>query len=247
MQDASSATPATPPRSAPRRRRAADALLKGGLKIYATLDQNAQNNAQNAVNTVLRSSGRSGFTSSLVAMDPNTGAVKAMVPGPDFAASQYNIATHPPGRQMGSTWKVVTLAAALTTGFSPNDSVSGASPCAFKGGLGQTQNAERGGGVMSIRAGDADSVNCAFAAHRARGGHHQRHRHGQEDGHSPQNPANLLPVLTLTLGTIIATPLEMATVHVDRRQRRRSTTRRTSSQKIVGPDGNTDLRAEPDR
>ena len=159
-----------------------DALLKGGLKIYATLDQNAQNNAQNAVNTVLRSSGKSGFTSSLVAMDPNTGAVKAMIPGPDFAVNQYNIATHPPGRQMGSTWKVVTLAAALTAGFSPNDSVSGASPCAFKGGLGQTQNAESGGGVMSIRSATQNSVNCAFARIELAVGIPQRHRHGQEDG-----------------------------------------------------------------
>jgi membrane peptidoglycan carboxypeptidase len=220
-----------------------DALLKGGLKIYATLDQNAQNNAQNAVNAVLRSSGRSGFTSSLVAMDPNTGAVKAMIPGPDFAVNQYNIATHPPGRQMGSTWKVVTLAAALTAGFSPNDSVSGASPCAFKGGLGQTQNAEAGGGVMSIRSATQNSVNCAFARIELAVGIPNVVDMAKKMGFT-QNPANLLPVLTLTLGTITATPLEMATYMSTVASGGIHHTPYFVS-KIVGPDGNTIFEQSP--
>ena len=42
-----------------------------------------------------------------------------MVSGQDFADSQYNIATHPVGRQTGSTFKVITLATALANGYSP--------------------------------------------------------------------------------------------------------------------------------
>src|SRR5581483_1407569 len=115
------------------------------------------------INSVIGGVHDTGLTSSLVAMDPNTGAVKAMIPGTNFATSQYNIATHPYGLQMGSTWKVMTLAAALNAGFSPNDSVSGDSPCSFKG-YGQTSNAGEGeGGSMSIRTAIKDSVNCAFA------------------------------------------------------------------------------------
>ena len=55
-----------------------------------------------------------------------------MVAGPGFEQSQYNIATTPPGRQAGSTWKVITLAAALRSGMSPNDIVDGSSPCEFR-------------------------------------------------------------------------------------------------------------------
>ena len=72
-------------------------------------------------------------------IDPGTGAVKAMVGGPDFADSQYNIATSPDGRQTGSTWKVITLAAALANGYSPNDIVDGTSPCSRAEGLRQRQ------------------------------------------------------------------------------------------------------------
>jgi penicillin-binding protein 1A len=218
-----------------------EALLKGGLKIYATLDPNAQNNAQNAINSVLSSSGHGGFTSSLVAMDPNTGAVRAMIPGPDYNVNKYNIATHTPGRQMGSTWKVVTLATALTNGFSPNDSVNGTSPCAFSGGLGQTQNAEEGGGVMSIRSATANSVNCAFARIELAVGIPNVMDMAKKMGFTQQT---LKPVLTLTLGTIEATPLEMATYM--------STVASGGIhhspyfvQKIVGPDGNTIYEQSP--
>ena len=59
------------------------------------------------------------WVSSLVAIDPGTGAVKAMVSGQNFADDQTNIATSPYGRQTGSTFKVITLAAALANGYSP--------------------------------------------------------------------------------------------------------------------------------
>jgi penicillin-binding protein 1A len=224
-----------------------DALLKGGLKIYATLDENAQQNAQNAINSVIGGVRDHGFTSSLVAMDPNTGAVKAMIPGTNYATSQYNIATHPYGLQMGSTWKVITLAAALNAGFSPNDSVSGSSPCSFKG-YGQTQNDEPGGGTMSIRSAIQNSVNCAFARIELAVGVNNVITMATKMGINPNRPStpgiHLDPVLTLTLGTILATPVEMATVM--------STVASGGVhhapyfiQKIVGPDGNTIYEQSP--
>ena len=79
-------------------------MLKGGLKVYATLDPVMQQKAQDAMDKILPE--KPGFTGSLVAMDPTNGFVKAMVAGPGFENSQYNIATSYPGRQAGSTWKV---------------------------------------------------------------------------------------------------------------------------------------------
>jgi penicillin-binding protein 1A len=183
-----------------------NAVLRGGLKIYTTLDMTAQQNAQNAVDESLGA--KPGFTASIVAMDPTTGAVRAMVAGAGFADSQYNIATTTPGRQPGSTWKTITLAAALQKRFSANDLVDGTSPCEF-GNLGRTQNAEGGGGVMTLRSASQNSVNCAYARIELAVGFTDVIDMAKKLGIT-QN--TLKPILTLTLGAIEATPLEMATV-----------------------------------
>ncbi|HSO95999.1 MAG TPA: transglycosylase domain-containing protein [Acidimicrobiia bacterium] len=183
-----------------------DAVLKGGLKIVATEDQHLQSLAQNAVNNDLTSP--AGFTGSMVAIDPKTGEVKAMVGGPGFQNSQFNIATLYPGRQAGSTWKTITLAAALESGFSPNDIVDGTSPCQFPV-WGRTQNAEGGGGAMSLRAATAGSVNCAFARTELAVGFPKLIDTAHKLGITQ---STLKPILTLTLGTVESTALEMATV-----------------------------------
>jgi membrane peptidoglycan carboxypeptidase len=183
-----------------------DAVLKGGLKIIATEDTHLQDLAQNAVNNDLSSP--DGFTGSLVAIDPKTGEVKAMVGGKGFQTSQFNIATLYPGRQAGSTWKTITLAAALESGFSPNDIVDGTSPCMFPQ-WGRTQNAEPGGGAMPLRAATANSVNCAFARTELAVGFPKL----MDTAHKLGITQNTLkPILTLTLGTVESTALEMATV-----------------------------------
>jgi penicillin-binding protein 1A len=184
-----------------------DAVLRGGLKITATLDPDMQAKAQDAMDRILPE--KPGFTGSLVAMDPTTGFVKAMVAGPGFESSQYNIATSYPGRQAGSTWKVITLAAALESGFSPNDIVDGTSPCKF-GTYGQTSNSGEGeNGAMTLRQATADSVNCAFARTELATGFDKVIATATKMGITQKT---LKPILTLTLGTVETAPLEMATV-----------------------------------
>jgi len=183
-----------------------EAVLRGGLKIYTTLDPVAQERAQAAVDESIPE--KPGFTASIVAIDPTTGAVRAMVAGQGFETSQYNIATSYPGRQAGSTWKVITLAAALQNRFSANDRVDGSSPCDF-GRLGQTANAEGGTGVMTLRAATEGSVNCAYVRVQLAVGFTKVIDMAKRLGIT-QN--TLQPFLTLTLGTIESTPLEMATV-----------------------------------
>ncbi|GER03451.1 penicillin-binding protein 1A [Iodidimonas nitroreducens] len=58
----------------------------------------------------------------LVALDPHTGRVLAMVGGFDFAASQFNRATQAE-RQPGSAFKPFVYAAALEEGFTPSSLV----------------------------------------------------------------------------------------------------------------------------
>jgi membrane peptidoglycan carboxypeptidase len=185
------------------------ALLEGGLQIDTTIDPVAQARALDAIQTVLPD--QPPFTAALVSIDPNTGYVRAAVSGVDFDALQYDLTTHPPGRQPGSTYKVITLAAALEAGYSPNDTVDGTSPCTAAAPgvpVWNTENAEPGGGVISLRAATSGSVNCAFAHVIASLGPKavvdMAHRLG-----ITQPVPDYLPI---TLGVTPATPLEMATV-----------------------------------
>jgi penicillin-binding protein 1A len=184
-------------------------LLSGGLHIVATLDPAAQQRAEAAVAQVLPADPR--FTAALVAMDPATGHVLALVGGPGFDRFQYDLATHEPGRQPGSTFKLLTLAAALEAGYSPNDTLDGSSPCTVTHpplDPWTTDNAEPGAGVQTLREATAGSVNCAFAHLIASVGPQavadMAHRLGVVQ--------NVPAYLSITLGTQETTPIEMATV-----------------------------------
>ncbi|HEX3801276.1 MAG TPA: transglycosylase domain-containing protein [Solirubrobacteraceae bacterium] len=90
----------------------------GGLKIKLSIDLNMQNEAQAVVRNELFSS--PGLPSaSLVAIDNKTGEVRAMVSGDgDYSQSPFNLATMG-YRQPGSSFKIFTLAAAITKGYTP--------------------------------------------------------------------------------------------------------------------------------
>ncbi len=193
-----------------------DTLLRGGLKIVSTFDQRLQAEAQDATDNAKPQKGPD-WISSLVAIDPATGFVKAMIGGPDFADSQYNIATHPIGRQPGSTWKVITLAGALQNGYSPADIVDGTSPCSvpkiFPGKDAFTVNSEpHEGGPMDLWEATAGSVNCAFVRLSTSVGQARLIKLAHQMGIAQTRPAPTDQFLTLSIGTVEATPLEMATV-----------------------------------
>ncbi len=87
----------------------------GGLKIKLSIDLNMQRQAQSVVDNELFSS--AGLPSaSLVAIDNRTGEVRAMVSGDgDYSQSPFNLATMG-YRQPGSSFKIFTLAAAISKG-----------------------------------------------------------------------------------------------------------------------------------
>ena len=142
-----------------------NAVFRGGLKIYTTLDPAMQTAAKQAVADNLPDQGGT-WTSALVAVDTKTSAVRAIVGGPGFNKSQYRIATSGPGRQPGSSFKPIVLAAALQQGYNVYGSINGTSPCTFKDGSANPaviHNDEGNGGYMSIVSATAASVNCAYA------------------------------------------------------------------------------------
>ena len=116
-----------------------DRVYQGGLKVYTTIDLEMQKVAEAEVASSLAEierrqlkrnpkaeSGPDPLQAALVAMDPATGAVRAMVGGRSFDQSRFNRATQA-RRQAGSAFKPFVYATALEQGFTPATLISGLS------------------------------------------------------------------------------------------------------------------------
>jgi penicillin-binding protein 2D len=90
-------------------------LIHGGLKIYTTLDPQMQLKAEQVVAKYLPKDRP--LQAALIAMDPDTGAIKAMVGGRDYKKSQFNRVLAK--RQPGSSFKPFLYYAALENGYTP--------------------------------------------------------------------------------------------------------------------------------
>jgi penicillin-binding protein 1A len=143
----------------------AHALFDGGLQITTTLDPRMQQAAEEAVRSTLPYP--SDPEAALVAIDPRTGAVRAMVGGRNFEKAQFNLA-YQGRRQAGSAFKPFVLAAALEQGIRP-DKRYGSSPTTLHYGPGnaltwKVNNYDGvGHGFITIRQGMINSVNGVFA------------------------------------------------------------------------------------
>ena len=91
----------------------------GGLKIYTTLDIEAQEDLEKAVYSYINDETK--VQTAAIMMNPNTGGVIAMLGGNDYNKSQYNRATKSK-RQVGSTMKPLLYYTALESGFTASSS-----------------------------------------------------------------------------------------------------------------------------
>jgi len=103
-----------------------DLVYRGGLRVYTTIDLDIQHAAEEAIQN-LKSEG------AIVALDPYTGEILALVGGKDFKKSKFNRATQA-YRQPGSAFKPFVYAAALEKGLRPIDHVFDA-PLSFDNGV----------------------------------------------------------------------------------------------------------------
>ena len=108
-----------------------DIVYKGGLRVYTTLSVPLQKAAEESVNKFINEGGnRFNFSQgALVAIDPATGKILAMVGGYNFDKSEYNRATQSK-RSPGSSFKAFIYTAAMEKGISPGDVISD-SPVTF--------------------------------------------------------------------------------------------------------------------
>jgi penicillin-binding protein 1A len=106
------------------------AVLRGGLRIYTTVDMGLQKQAEHAIADRLQqidplkkgsvpASLLGRLEGALVAIDPRTGEVLALVGGRDFHQSPFNRATQA-RRQPGSAFKPLLFAAAIEQGYTPS-------------------------------------------------------------------------------------------------------------------------------
>ena len=115
-------------------------VYQGGLRVFTTLDADVQKAAEAAVEqTLAQIESRPAFVrareaaaakngtestpaetlqAALVAMDPSTGHVRALIGGRRFAESRFNRAVQA-RRQPGSAFKPFVYAAALESGYTP--------------------------------------------------------------------------------------------------------------------------------
>jgi penicillin-binding protein 1A len=91
-------------------------VFGGGLRVYTTIDMKAQHDGLATVKKFLGKPGQP--ASALVSIDPQTGYIRTMVGGLDFAKQKINWATQAQ-RQAGSAMKPFTLTAAVEMGANP--------------------------------------------------------------------------------------------------------------------------------
>lgn len=137
-----------------------DEVFKGGLNVITTLDVDTQKAAEEAADAKL-----SGLPDNLelamVAVDPDTGYIKAMVGGRDYDNDEFNLATQAK-RQPGSSFKTFTLLAALKDGVSPETNLN----CTSHVNIDGWEVENYGGsnyGTRSIASAFAVSSNTGFA------------------------------------------------------------------------------------
>ncbi|MDQ3896489.1 MAG: penicillin-binding protein, partial [Actinomycetota bacterium] len=189
-------------------------VFRGGLNIHTTIIPRAQALAEQSISETLPES-RGEFNAALVSVEPGSGAVRAAVSGLNFPQHKIDLITGE-GRQVGSSFKMLTLMAALEHGEIPADTISGAYPCVIPDPNSvdkkwDPSNVEgQGGGVMTITEATVQSVNCAYARLVKLIGPERVVDVARRMG---IRKAALQPLLSITLGSIEVTPLEMATAY----------------------------------
>lgn len=202
-------------------------LISGGFRVSTTLDLDLQRLAAAAVRNSLkevderidrryarRKNKPAKVQVTLIALDPHTGAVKALVGGRDYNLSQLNHAVTP--RPPGSAFKPFVYAAALGKGlYDPENAITPATtivdePTVFVYGNNQEYSPGNFGeqfyGVVTVREALIRSLNVATVKIAEMAGFHRVARLAVAAGMNPR----VMPTPSMAIGAYDSTPLEVA-------------------------------------
>jgi 1A family penicillin-binding protein len=189
-----------------------DVLKEGDVKVYTTLDLTAQRAADRAVIRHAQALGKS-MQGALVAMDPQSGDIRAVVGGRRTVRGGFNRAYHA-HRQPGSAFKPFVYAAALGAGNLTSSTVVDDEPIELDMGNGQLWTPANFDdsymGSVTFRRALAHSLNAAtIRVSRAIG-------EGRVIDVARRNGISSLlrPVPAIALGALEVTPLELVTAYV---------------------------------
>jgi penicillin-binding protein 1A len=149
-------------------------VYEGGLKVYTTLDPPIQRAAEAEVARAIadieqkQARDRGGpagghdvpLQGALVALDPRTGEVRALVGGRSFDQSHFNRATQA-RRQPGSAFKPFVYAAALEQGYTPGTLITGLDAPIYTPEGAWVPEDDHGAASMTMRAALRTSSNRA--------------------------------------------------------------------------------------
>lgn len=139
----------------------------GGLKAYTTIDPELQERAQEAVDSCGVCYSEGGPAAGLASVDPSNGEIVALASTEGSAEeSEFNYAWQA-HRQPGSSFKAFVVTTAIKQGVDPDSTYyDGTAPRTLSlpgGGTWTVNNAEPGGGTMSLASATWNSVNAVFA------------------------------------------------------------------------------------
>jgi 1A family penicillin-binding protein len=192
-------------------------LYTSGLKVESTLDLKLQQAANQAIRHGLPKlfQDNRGLTQPqgvLIAMDPSNGEIRALVGGTDFTKSQFNRAIYAK-RQPGSAFKPILYAAALRNGFTLSQHFD-LTPKTYRVGAKLYRPTDHGNsaaaGMLSLRDALASSSNVVAVKLLEQVGFEPVIRLAADLGiHS-----KLAPLLSMALGSIEVTPLELTAAYL---------------------------------
>jgi len=188
-----------------------ESMAKGGMRIQTTIDLEMQKTAEDVVSdSYYRYFGGGNFADqiALVAIDPRTHFVKALVGGVDHESSQFNRAVQS-RRQPGSAFKPFVYYAAFASGkYTPNSAINDSAVTypdgfgyyspknyddTFMGSIPLRKALETSRNIPAVKLGQAVGINRVVEIARTLG------------IKSPMDP-----VISLPLGAVDLTPLELA-------------------------------------
>jgi penicillin-binding protein 1A len=174
-------------------------------QVRTTFVPELQQAAERAVENGLRRFGKPDLQAALVAIDPATGDVLALVGGRDFRQSQFNRAWRS-RRQPGSAFKPFLYAAALSRGYSPVSVLEGLTSIAPQGPdeWAPRNAAGEAPDALTLRAALLESNNRAAALLQQKIGSRPVLRLASDVG-----LRDLPDVPSLSLGTGLVTPLDL--------------------------------------